>query len=555
MQFLNLTKEFQDLMERFSGKFETIRCSRFRSYEDPKSLHQHLMNCLRVKRQEFQKNCANPSASRKEENKDEATKEYDALKAAGFPLHLVTRLVESAYEKAPKTLREASLKQSTIDAFIIKVPKQQSVPIEGFAENDGDTHEEPPQQGFGRTNDTKKASIGVRNLYALLELEHGELVSWEVETNSVLNNYASELVILLKGMRSQEEKFEVRKPRPTSKFNMALTEVEEEISTLKIHLSSLAELFQPPDLSHLSFRDRRKAENELALKIEEASVDTTESMRRLKPLVKTKKEENRRKVWVAQRKNKLKKSSTKKICVENPFKTIQECMDDLNTEFDQEDSVDGLSVADIGTVCEFFKEVDKGGRDFAYPSDLLKALGRPKTETKATLKAIIKWLPIASINFQGREVLVDANKLFNCPIQMSQAMMALGTEERKLFVRPKKTKDKGEERLLSRKKPCKLVKGYMLEQIKVFVNDCGVSAQVRRRDEAGYIGFTMPQVNIDSGSNQPEVLKHIHSGCKKILFFNFVTFSAAQVAPGGSGQGGRQSALSGILKKTFLAIQ
>ena len=243
---------------------------------------------------------------------------------------------------------------------------------------------------------------------------------------------------------------------------------------------------------------QRRRDTDITLKIEEGIQAMTECREDL--------EKFRTKLRVRWDQLKLKgrvNTGKDNVTVKNAFFSTEECLSKLNHKFDEvgargENKVDGMSREDFSNAIAFFAGMKREGQEFALPKEFGTALGRVDTKDLANaIKAVIRWLPVGVLHVRGQDVLIDTCDVLSDAVKISKIMAAMKPSEKTLYV-PRKTRKevscRGNKAGKRPRRAPTMMKPYIQDAIKIYVESSGVAAQERRRHQSGTIGFSIPQV-------------------------------------------------------------
>ena len=187
----------------------------------------------------------------------------------------------------------------------------------------------------------------------------------------------------------------------------------------------------------------------------------------------------------------------------NSDKSWVECLDQT------EDVLSGLfrfSVEEFESTKNFFLWLARSKHEYCTPSDLLAYLGRPKSDKKNVVKTVLEKLPLICLRYKEVTVLVDAEEFFGSAMKIVTLMELIEENEAKVAVQNKadeqpnigKSLDEGKvvgprkpgsgRPSLSKRRP------DIVESIKEFASNCGITAHERRRNTVGQMGFNITDV-------------------------------------------------------------
>lgn len=100
----------QVVQEKFEKEFQIIKNSSFVTYKNPSTLHENIINCIRVRDRVLQKDSRH----------DYANNEYKDLRRHSFPFNKITEMVEAALKNMSNIQPQ---KQMKLTSFFKYEPK------------------------------------------------------------------------------------------------------------------------------------------------------------------------------------------------------------------------------------------------------------------------------------------------------------------------------------------------------------------------------------------------------------------------------------------------
>ena len=183
----------------------------------------------------------------------------------------------------------------------------------------------------------------------------------------------------------------------------------------------------------------------------------------------------------------------------NVSKSWAECRESLGTKTTK-DGFCTLSPEEVERIEHFFDWLARCGHEWCKPEDVLNFLNKPHSELKNLTNLLIQNFPIIKLSKSGFVILLSAEEFFSSGEQLFTLMELFKQGESKEYFDDKAKV--GSDIILKKARgksggrtPLTKSRADVIQGIKDWTANTGITAHERRRDEIGQLGFTMQDLH------------------------------------------------------------
>ena len=470
-----------------------ITSSKLAVYKNPKSLYHHVINLLAVSKkcQRSGDSLVCPLESK-----------YKELKSQNFPL----KELEFILETAKLNVKSDAKSQTSIKKFFVVKPKEDhsqpvvqildpfetEVPVEveilsefenNITEGEVSQNEMVCSEVGGKDFQELFSNLGLKSHKAWLEENHNlnvvsknlnpKLLDYVLYSKEV-DNYATWF--------QSESQFSMKKNLVETK----LTELRNLLEDFRIYLQT--DFVPQPDtqkcLGEFAMFCKLKMQDLqapiLSIMMELAGI-LPDMIRRLKKRIS---------FYTAS-----KEDPSIKFDCKNPSLSWEKCLRSLSGKTS---GLSKVSPEEFERIAHLFNYFASQNIEFCTPQELLSYLGKDKLELKSFNKILLESLPLILITNQEVSIFIDGERFFSSAHSIFNLVQMVSNKDSTNENNNNRTEHPAQEQKCDRKRGRPLYSDQrpdVLEAVKEFVVNSGITAHLRRRNDQGGFGFSIPQLH------------------------------------------------------------
>ena len=496
----------REVLELFESDFKAVQISKYAVYKNPSNLYENVINLLGVSRRLFRKgaswNCTLES-------------EYKKLKARGFPAEDIQVEVDRALSNVEG---QSAAKQTSMKDFFAPVEKSREVVNLHSTEDSVDLGSNEDVEDLGSNEDVvvdldsieedvsevpadiEMKSIqdsSISKLFTELGLESGSELEDLLDVEDSVYIVSGNLGGLISVFNERKEIVDKNCSYYQKNSDMlhGVQAVERSLALLSSQLEGLVENTCRLDEKTAGMKSSQNlnlrqycAKQAVSLKNE--IVKTALELIDLLPKI------NRK---LQKRISNLKvKTEKKSVQMEAPnvSKSWAECRESLGTKTIK-DGFCTLSSEEVERIEHFFDWLARCDHEWCKPQDVLNFLNKPQSELKNLTNLLVQNFPIIKLSKSGFVILLSAEEFFSSGEQLFTLMELFKQGESKEYSddRAKAGNDKKARGKSGGRTPLTKSRPDVIQGIKDWTANTGITAHERRRDEIGQLGFTMQDLH------------------------------------------------------------
>lgn len=497
-----------DLMTKYQLEFNRMTSSKYSIYKTPSNLFENLINTLAVSRQQ----------TRKDLNifKCPLITTYNEWKERQFPE------VEIAGEifKACKYMDDiheslcTNKKQIKITSFFKKgnispeksvgSDKGASVASSSFtpaAASVADATDSEEDKSENSINTNQNIAVGVKKLYEIFQIKGGTNVAMKIEPSENLNVVCQQVNPIIEDFLNKDRLLSEKATYFQHKSTLSIKKQEASnlIDATKKKMEDLHEYTEAVTrkdiLKNKTISEVSKFVAHCTDKCVQFEKELIQNLLTLKVLLVDLKARYYKRIHNLKHKSDC---DLIDIRAQNSQKPWDECMSLVEKI---EDGTFNFSIENFEQTKNYFAWLARSKHEYSTPEDLLKYLGRVKSDAKKVVDVVVKYLPLICVSLKNKTLLLDCEQFFGSPMELVTFIDIV--ESKQKTIEEEKSSEAsvhGKESMKRKRKPGSGRPAWenkrpdIVESVKEFSSNCGISAQVRRRDDLGLFGFGIPDV-------------------------------------------------------------